>query len=76
MHSDEESYRRTLRVSTVEGEPQTAIVMRRGLGKRARVWLTLNGALKTTLVMTDAEVGRLAELLIEARQGAADVRSA
>ena len=69
MHSEEEFYRETLLASTVEGEPQTAIVLRRGLGRNARVWLTLNGARKTTLRMTDAEARRLVELLTEARQG-------
>lgn len=69
MHSDEESYRGTVQASTVEGEPHTAIVLRKGLGRNARVWLTLNGARKTTLRMTDAEVGRLIGLLTEARQG-------
>jgi hypothetical protein len=32
------------------------------------VWLTLNGAWKTTLRMTDTEAARLAELLTEARR--------
>lgn len=67
MHSDEETYRGTLQARNVDGEPHTAIVMRRGLGKNARVWLTLNGALKTTLLMTDPEAARLAELLTEAQ---------
>ncbi len=68
MHSDEESYRGTLRARNVDGEPHTVIVMRRGLGRNARVWLTVNGALKTTLQMTGAEAARLVELLTEARQ--------
>lgn len=68
MHSDEESYRQTLRLRTIEGEPHTVIVLRRGLGREARVWLTLNGAWKTTLQMTDPEATRLAELLTEAQR--------
>jgi hypothetical protein len=67
MHSEEEFYRGTLQVRTIEGEAHTVIVMRRGLGRSARVWLTLNGAWKTTLRMTDPEAARLAELLTEAQ---------
>ncbi|MGH4008926.1 MAG: hypothetical protein ACRDTH_12355 [Pseudonocardiaceae bacterium] len=67
MHSEDESYRRTLRARNVDGEPHTVIVMRRGLGRNARVWLTMNGAWKTTLQMTDPEAARLAELLTEAQ---------
>ncbi|MDQ3150772.1 MAG: hypothetical protein M3R63_03305 [Actinomycetota bacterium] len=67
MHPDEESYRGTLQARNVDGEPHTVIVMRRGLGKNARVWLTLNGAWRTTLRMTDAEAARLIELLTEAQ---------
>lgn len=67
MHSDEETYRGTLQVRDVDDERHTVIVMRRGLGRNARVWLTVNGAWKTTLHMTDAEAARLAELLAEAQ---------
>lgn len=68
MHSDEESYRGTVMVKNVDGEPHTIIVMRRGLGRNARIWLTVNGAWKTTLQMIDAEAARLAELLTEAQE--------
>jgi hypothetical protein len=68
MHSDEESYRGTLQVRDIDGGPHTVIVMRRGLGKKAQVWLTMNGAWKTSLQMTDPEAARLAELLTEAQR--------
>ena len=68
MHSEEESYRETVQARNIDGEPHTVIVMRRGLGRKARVWLTINGAWKTTLQMTDPEAARLAELLIEAQR--------
>ena len=68
MHSEEESYRGTLRLRNPDGEPHTVIVTRRRHGKNARVWLTLNGAWKTTVEMTDAEAVQLVELLTEARK--------
>ncbi|MCA1702970.1 MAG: hypothetical protein LC808_06745 [Actinobacteria bacterium] len=67
MHSEEESYRGTLQARDVDGGPHTMIIMRRGHGRNARVWLTVNGAWKTTLQMTDTEAARLAELLTEAQ---------
>lgn len=69
MHSEEETFRATMRARDLDGASHTVIVTRRGLGKNARVWLTLNGAWKTTLQMTDPEAGQLASLLTEA-QGA------
>ena len=51
---------------TVEGEPHTLIITRRRTGKPARVWLTLNGAWKTTVQLTDPEAVRLTELLTQA----------
>jgi hypothetical protein len=59
----EESFRATLRTRTPEGELATVIVTRQGLGRGGRVWLTFDGAIKTTAVMTDPETGELAELL-------------
>jgi hypothetical protein len=67
MHSDEETYHGTLHVRNVDGEPHTLIVVRRGLGRNACVWLTLNGAWNTTLQMTDLEAARLATLLTQAQ---------
>lgn len=68
MHSDEETFRGTVQTRGVDGDSHTVIVLRRGHGRDARVWLTLNGAWKTTLRMTDTEAARLAELLTEARR--------
>jgi hypothetical protein len=67
MHSEEESYRETLRARNIDGEPHTVIVKRRVHGRNARVWLTMDGAWKTTLQMTDPEAARLAEMLTEAQ---------
>lgn len=69
MHSEEESFRGTLQARTVDGEPHTVIVMRRSHGNQGRIWLTLNGALKTTAVMTDPEAVQLVELLTTAQHG-------
>ncbi|MGH3837754.1 MAG: hypothetical protein ACRDSF_18930, partial [Pseudonocardiaceae bacterium] len=44
---------------TPEGEPGTLIVTRQGLGRNGRVWLTFNGAIRTTVVLTDGETGQL-----------------
>ncbi|MGH3911886.1 MAG: hypothetical protein ACRDTC_00525 [Pseudonocardiaceae bacterium] len=66
-HSEEETYRATLQARTVDGEPHTVIVMRRGHGRDARVWLTMHGARKTTLCMIDREAEQLCELLTQAQ---------
>jgi hypothetical protein len=42
------------------------IVTRQGLGNAGRVWLTFNGAIKTTVVMTNPETVQLCELLTNA----------
>ena len=67
MHSDEETFRGTVQARNTDGGRHTVIVMRRGRGRDARVWLTLNGAWKTTVCMTDEEAAQLAELLTKAQ---------
>jgi hypothetical protein len=54
---------------TPSGELNTVIVTRQGVGSSGRVWLTFNGALKTTVVMTDQETAQLRELLDKATGG-------
>lgn len=66
-HSEDETFRGTMQARNLDGAPHTIIVMRRGLGRKARVWLTLNGAWKTTLQMTSPEAAQLAELLTQAQ---------
>lgn len=41
-------------------------VTRRSLGSYGRVWLTFDGAIKTTVVMTDGVAEQLGELLNKA----------
>jgi hypothetical protein len=67
MSSLDETFRATIRGRTPEGEFSTVIVLRRGLGQAGRVWLTFNGAIKTTVVMTDLETEQLMELLGDAQ---------
>lgn len=71
MHSHGETFRGTVQVRSLNDELHTVIVLRRGLGSDARVWLTLNGAWKTTVSMADPEVSQLCELLIKAQQARA-----
>jgi hypothetical protein len=62
LHSEVESYRRVLPFRTPEGQAASVIVMRR----KSAVWLTFDGALKTTVVMTPQESGHLIEAVTEA----------
>lgn len=65
VHSERESFRGTVEGHTPENKSATVIVMRR----KQRVWLTFNGAIKTTVVMTNADTAELIGLL-QAAQGA------
>ncbi|HKR50539.1 MAG TPA: hypothetical protein VJT72_13380 [Pseudonocardiaceae bacterium] len=55
-----------MRGRTPDGEFNTVIVTRQGLGSAARVWLTFHGAIKTTVAMTNPETEQLCELLNKA----------
>lgn len=70
LHSEQESYRAVLKLCTPEGEIATVIVLRRGCGHAGRVWLTFNGALKTTVAMNDREAGQLTDAIDAARSPA------
>ncbi|MGH3799570.1 MAG: hypothetical protein ACRDTD_05440 [Pseudonocardiaceae bacterium] len=48
---------------TPEGELSTLIITRQGLGRDGRVWLTFNGEIKTTVVLTNREAAELRELV-------------
>ena len=62
LHSEIESYRRVLTFRTPEGKAASVIVMRR----RGDVWLTFDGALKTTVVMQAEDAGQLIEAVCDA----------
>lgn len=61
-----ETFRAALRSCTPNGEPHTVIVTRQGMGNAGRVWLTFNGAIRTTVVLTNQETITLCELLTNA----------
>ncbi len=58
-----ESFRGALTGRTPTGEDATLIVTRQGVGEDERTWLTVDGAIRTTVVMTDAETVALGKLL-------------
>lgn len=64
LHSEKESYRATIVLRTPEGEHTTVIVMRRGCS----VWITFDGAIRTTAVMSDPEACQLVEAITAARR--------
>ena len=66
MSTPDETFRRTMRGRTPEGQPTTLIVTRQGLGRAGRTWLTFQGAIKTTVVLTDQEAEELGGLLGDA----------
>ena len=66
VHSEQESFRRTLAARTPDGEHATLIVMRR----KHHVWLTFDGAIRTTVTMTKPETTQLIDLLHEAMRAA------
>jgi len=59
MSTPDETYRATIQVRTPENEKVTLIVTRQGLGRAARMWLTLDGSIRTTAVLDDQQVNDL-----------------
>lgn len=64
LHSEQETFRGTMAARTPENERTTLIVLRR----KQSVWLTFDGAIRTTATMTGPETTRLVELLHAAQQ--------
>ena len=64
-YSESHSDRSVLPFRGIDGATATVIVMR----TRGQVWLTLNGAEKTTVAMTDPHAGQLIEALRAASRG-------
>ncbi|MGH3870320.1 MAG: hypothetical protein ACRDSR_02190 [Pseudonocardiaceae bacterium] len=62
-----ETFRAAFPGRTPEGELSTLIVTRQGLGRDGRVWLTFDGAIRTTVVLTDGETGQLIGMLGSAK---------
>ncbi|MGH3928417.1 MAG: hypothetical protein ACRDTF_00390 [Pseudonocardiaceae bacterium] len=65
LYSESQSDRAVLSFRDQVGEAATVIVMRKG----GQVWLVFNGALKTTVVMSDPEATHLIEALTAASRG-------
>jgi hypothetical protein len=63
LHSEKESFRKALPFRAPDGSAATLLVLRRGKD----VWLTLNGAERTSVVMSDAEAADLIDALHGAR---------
>ena len=62
----DETFRAMLRTQMLEGEPTTLIVTRQGVGGAGHVWLTGNGRIQTTVVLTRHEAEQLAGMLWDA----------
>lgn len=71
LHSEQESYRATIRLRTPDGAPATLIVLRRRRDHEWRVWLTFDGAIKTTVMMDGQESDEVTGM-IKAAQCARD----
>jgi hypothetical protein len=59
VSTPDETYRTTMRVQTPEHGPATLIVTRQG----SRTWLTLDGSIRTTAVLTDQQLNELTSKL-------------
>jgi hypothetical protein len=66
MNTHDEAFRAMLRSQTPDGEPTTVIVTRQGVSRAGYVWLTSNGRLKATVMLTSQEAEQLAGMLWDA----------
>lgn len=48
-----------MRVQTPEDGPSTLIITRQGLGRDARIWLTLDGPIRATVALDDQQASQL-----------------
>jgi hypothetical protein len=65
LYSEGQSDRRVLSFQGPAGEAATVIVMRRGV----KVWLVFNGAIKSTVAMSDTEAAQLIAAVNAASRG-------
>jgi hypothetical protein len=63
VSTPDETYRAVMPVRTPEHEKATLIITRQGRGRAARVWLTLDGSIRTTAVLDDQQVSELTRRL-------------
>lgn len=59
MSTPYETYRTTMQIQTPEHGPATLIITRQG----SRTWLTLDGSIRTTAILTDQLVSELTSKL-------------
>lgn len=64
-YSENESDRAVLAFRGPEGEAATVIIMRRS----TRIWVVFNGAVKTTVALTDPQAGQMIEAIRAASRG-------
>ncbi|HEY2765146.1 MAG TPA: hypothetical protein VGJ13_14240 [Pseudonocardiaceae bacterium] len=64
-YSESESDRTVLTFRGPDGEAATVIIMRRD----SKVWVAFNGAIKTTVAMTDQQAGQFIEAVRAASRG-------
>ena len=64
VHSERESYRKVIELRTPEGQPASVIIMRRA----SKVWVTFDGAIKTTVTLNDPQAGQLIDAVTVARR--------
>jgi len=65
----EKGYLATMQAQTPEDGRSTLIITRRGIGRAARTWLTLDGGIRCTAALDRAQVEELRELLAAAAEG-------
>lgn len=65
----EKGYLATMQVQTPEDGRCTLIIARRGRGRAACTWLTLDGGIRHTAALDRAQVDELRELLAAAAEG-------
>lgn len=63
VHSERESYRKVIELRTPEGHTATVIVMWRA----SSVWVTFDGALKTTVTLSDPQAEQFIDAVTIAR---------
>lgn len=63
VHSELESYRKVIELRTPEGRVASVIILRRA----EDVWVTFDGALATTVVLSEPQAGQLIDAVSVAR---------
>jgi len=67
MSTPHETYRAKIAARTPEGDATIVIVTRQSGHRAGRVWLSLHGAWRGTVVLTDGEVDQITTMMIAAK---------